>query len=319
MTGADLVEWARQQNRLVRWGGAFMLFALALDARELLNGYLNGLPAITFLPAIIGATLLFGIAPGIFVTVLSAFFGTVLFLPEVFTGGPGFGRSAVLLAIYLLVALLELWIIAALVGAVATNRRLAQREKTLFLELQHRVANTLQFVAGMLTLARQTATTPEEADRVLEQSATRITAMGQLHRRMYEAANDDRGFVPLLRDILEEVFHDQDVAVEIEADVGHVPLNQLTPLVLLITEAATNSAKHVFRRGIGRRFMVSLTAEREAMRLIVRDDGPGLPTPAQPRSGLGLRIMNGLASQLGGALETRSDAGAVVTVLFPRE
>lgn len=318
MTGADLVERARRQGRLARWGGAFALFGLALTARILLSPYLHGLPAVTFLPAVIGSTLLFGWAPGLFATLLSVVVGSAMFLPALYTGGPGFLRALVLTAIYSLVAAFELWIVIALSDAVATNRRLAQREKILFLELQHRVANTLQFVAGMLLLARQGAATPEQADLVLEQAAARVTAMGQLHRRMYDAASDDRGFVPLLRDILGEVFRDLDVAVTIEADVGQLPLNQLTPLVLLITEAATNAAKHVFRRNLGHTFTVRLAPAGDALILQIRDDGPGLPSPARPRGGLGLRIMNGLASQLNGTLTMESDSGTVVTLTFPR-
>jgi two-component sensor histidine kinase len=153
----------------------------------------------------------------------------------------------------------------------------------------------------------------------LEQAVARVTAMGQLHRRMYDAASDGRGFAPLLRDILSEIFKELDVTVAVQADLPTLSLSQMTPIVLLVTEAATNAAKHVFRAGHGSHFAVTLAdAASERVCLTIRDDGPGLPQPVAPTSGLGLRIMQGLAAQLGGRVEFESLAGTVVRVEFAR-
>jgi two-component sensor histidine kinase len=97
-------------------------------------------------------------------------------------------------------------------------------------------------------------------------------------------------------------------------------LSQMTPVVLLVTEAATNSAKHVFRQGQGSKFEVELKPVGARMlRLSMRDDGPGMPEREAPASSLGLRIMRGLAAQLGGALHFENDSGAKVWLAFPRD
>ncbi len=313
-----LVITARSQSWLARWGLALFFFGLALAFRLAMAKYLTGLPAITFLPAIIGATILCGWRPAVMVVVLSLVSAYFL-LPNFGTGADGRLRAFIAIGVYLIVATFEIIIISMLMETVRANRRLAQQEKTLFLELQHRVANTLQFVAAMLTTARQGIVTPAQADEVLTQAVARVTAMGQLHRRMYDAANDDRGFVPLLRDILDEIFKDLDVAVTVQADLARVPLSQMTPIVLLVTEAATNSAKHVFRNGRGSCFEVTLLNKaQERLLLTIRDDGPGMPQAVAPSRGLGLRIMNGLAAQLGGKLVFDEARGAAVSVEFPR-
>jgi two-component sensor histidine kinase len=95
----------------------------------------------------------------------------------------------------------------------------------------------------------------------------------------------------------------------------------MTPIVLLVTEAATNSAKHVFRQGRGSRFDVSMNdVEPGRLILLIRDDGPGIAQAEAPAaSSLGLRIMRGLATQLGGCLVIENLEGTVVSVTFAKE
>lgn len=319
MVWQRLVVTTRRRSPAVRWALTALMFGLAIMFRLALGRFLAGAPGITFLPAIIGTTLLCGWPQAVTGTVVSFVTGTILLLPQVTAGGDTGIRAIIALITYILVSAFVIVIITAMVEAVAANRRLAHQEKILFLELQHRVANTLQLVAAMLSAARQGLTTPAQADQVLEQAVARVTAMGQLHRRMYDAASDGRGLAPLLRDILSEIFKDLNVTVAVQADLSTLSLSQMTPVVLLVTEAATNAAKHVFRAGRGSQFAVTLAeAAPERVCLTIRDDGPGLAQPAVPTSGLGLRIMQGLATQLGGRLEFESLAGTVVRVEFAK-
>jgi two-component sensor histidine kinase len=163
---------------------------------------------------------------------------------------------------------------------------------------------------------------------VLDDAAARIDATGKLHRRMHDTAQYQLGLEPLLYDILADLF--ADVAVDVHIDTGGIrlPLSLMTPIVLLVTEAATNALKHVFRRGLGRRFSVTLshaggpgTAAGETLDLAIRDDGPGagagVGRNAETRqSGLGMQIMRSLAQQLGGTLAIADQGGLVVQVRF---
>jgi hypothetical protein len=58
--------------------------------------------------------------------------------------------------------------------------------------------------------------------------------------------------------------------------VSDLSLDQMTAIALLVNEAAINSAKHVFSKGLGSVFSVTLCEVNGQLRLNVRDDGPGV-------------------------------------------
>jgi len=84
-----------------------------------------------------------------------------------------------------------------------------------------------------------------------------------------------------------------------------VSLDFAVPLGLLVTELVTNSMKHAFPDGIGT-ILVSLTPDTAgSVRLIVSDNGVGLPSPNAAKagkSGLGAGIVRSLVAQLEGAM-----------------
>jgi nitrate/nitrite-specific signal transduction histidine kinase len=62
-----------------------------------------------------------------------------------------------------------------------------------------------------------------------------------------------------------------------------------------------------------------LTAGREQGRLLIKDDGSGIPAGASSSSGMGLHIMKYRSGEIGGALEIRRGEvrGTVVICNFP--
>ena len=101
----------------------------------------------------------------------------------------------------------------------------------------------------------------------------------------------------------------------------------MSSLALLILEATSNAVKHVFLPGLGSRLKVSLRLlPRDRVSLTIADDGPGLTatrdgpadTMAAASRTLGMRIIRGLARQLGGTLRVTERNGSVLTVEFPR-
>jgi two-component sensor histidine kinase len=70
----------------------------------------------------------------------------------------------------------------------------------------------------------------------------------------------------------------------------------------------------------GGQIEVGLSAEGEALRLEMADDGPGLPEgfgPARAGGGIGTRIISGLAAQIGGGAEWLDGPGTRLAVRFP--
>jgi two-component sensor histidine kinase len=92
----------------------------------------------------------------------------------------------------------------------------------------------------------------------------------------------------------------------------------MTAMTLLVNEAALNSAKHVFSKGLGTRFDVSLAKDEGGhLHLNISDDGPGMTRSTDTEAGsLGMGIMEAFATQLGGSLEVGCSGGASLTVEF---
>ena len=76
------------------------------------------------------------------------------------------------------------------------------------------------------------------------------------------------------------------------------------PLGLIANELVTNAAKHGARS-----ISVEVTPAGSGLRLVVGDNGPGLPDDFDPgaRKGLGMRVMQALVSQHGGEMAFGKD------------
>ena len=78
--------------------------------------------------------------------------------------------------------------------------------------------------------------------------------------------------------------------------------------------------KHVFSKGYGSLFEVSLSREPNGhYQLVIRDDGPGISATAKatPNHSLGMGIMESFAMQLGGSLQFSDiSPGTTLTLSF---
>ncbi|MGA2537064.1 MAG: PAS domain S-box protein [Terracidiphilus sp.] len=88
-----------------------------------------------------------------------------------------------------------------------------------------------------------------------------------------------------------------------------------THLYHIAQEAVNNAIKH----GGAGEIVIQLTAGREQGRLMIKDDGSGIPAGASSSSGMGLHIMKYRSGEIGGALEIRRGEvrGTVVICNFP--
>src|SRR5436853_1615746 len=64
------------------------------------------------------------------------------------------------------------------------RRELLQRQDILAQEFEHRLANSLQLIVGLLSLQSSAATTVEAAEQ-LTIAARRVTALGRVHQRLH--------------------------------------------------------------------------------------------------------------------------------------
>ena len=91
--------------------------------------------------------------------------------------------------------------------------------------------------------------------------------------------------------------------------------DQMIPLALSVNELVTNAFKYGFPDDREGCVQVRLARSSDELLLIIADDGVGLPPGAEASRGLGMRLIHGFASQLGGSVEIDRRTPGVAFVL----
>jgi two-component sensor histidine kinase len=188
------------------------------------------------------------------------------------------------------------------------KRDLADRQVMLTQEFEHRLINGLQVVACLLSLQSRTAST-DESSAQLAAAAGRVAALGRVHHRLHLLDHEDYVQVGdylrhLCNDLSDLLCQGQSGRVIVfEGANSLMPSAIAIPLGFIANELITNSAKHG-KAAITVRFESTSPASHL---LTVLDEGPGLPVGFDPESskGLGMRIVQGLVKQIGGALHIK--------------
>ena len=307
-----IMSWQSKQPALIRWLEALALFGVALAARYSLGIFYGGLPALTFYPVLLAVTAMIGWKEGVAVLVLSVTAGLYLMLPAGMYLQP---------VGWLLVGSFTIIIIEGLKRLAEELTAANERQRVLFQELQHRVANTLHSVSGTLEIARRKIDLePAVAKNILEDAVRQILASADVHRRLNDPTLFEQGLLSILRDAVQTVIDSHSTGLVLDIAPLRLSSDQMSVITMLVIEVANNAQKHVFERNRGWHFQVSLRALSESRAIIsVRDDGPGWSpkgTQSVERT-LGLSILQSLADQLHGTLSIKSETGTEVSVVFP--
>ncbi|MEO0032030.1 MAG: hypothetical protein RIS94_1788 [Pseudomonadota bacterium] len=313
----------------LRYAVTLALFLTGLGLRAATNGFFPpGFPFLTFFPVVIGTTFLTGRGPGFLCGLLSGLAAWYWFIPP-YDQFKIDSQVATALGFFAFVVIVDVLLIDGLMKRqrqlMESEARLAQmadHQSLLFKELQHRVANNLASVASMLRLKRrQIQRDPASALDVIDRADERIELMGRIHRQLYD---------PLVREmpVADQIRRAVDQARQV-ASADHVPCDvhvegvtldtgRLMTLVLLITETLTNSFKHAFESQPDPQVTVALAPlPNGRYRLVVSDNGCGLPQAEAPVPGLGTAVIRGFVAQLGGTLHVDGTAGVKTVVDFP--
>ncbi|GIL41750.1 sensor histidine kinase [Roseiterribacter gracilis] len=191
-----------------------------------------------------------------------------------------------------------------------------QRQDMMLREVDHRVMNSFQLLSSLLALQRRGAQNPA-AVQELELVEQRVHALALVHTRLHQSGgftDVDVGpyLTELARDLANSLLRDAGQKQLVVQAVGAVlPVQVATSLGMIAAELITNAVKHAGQTNPATE--IRLTFERTAsggMRLSVHDNGPGLPPNFDPArsSGLGMRLVQILARQLGAKLSWHSDA-----------
>ncbi|CAO3417768.1 sensor histidine kinase [Azospirillum endophyticum] len=204
-------------------------------------------------------------------------------------------------------------------------------KEVLLKEVQHRVKNNLQVICSLLRL--QAARIDEHARRGFDESLRRIQTMSLLHELLHRSEEPAHiNFADALRQMCDGLVRSDNptaARLELEAQDWIVDADRATPLAIATSELVSNALLHAFPHGHPGTVRVMLEREENGMRLIVRDDGVGLPAgmPSQHKrpnrggasSGLGLNLVQALSHQAGATLKIERDGGTVFTLTIPNQ
>jgi two-component sensor histidine kinase len=203
------------------------------------------------------------------------------------------------------------------IRALAKADKSLEQANLLAREIDHRVMNSLQFVSAMLRLQGKKAS-GAEASAEIEAAASRVAAVARVHRHFH--LEEDTAKVPALtylRRLCDDLAGILGVPIEVDGDNGLLPTTSIQSIGLVVNEFVINAAKH----GAG---TVRVTYRcNGSSKITVCDEGSGLPADFDPTTnakGLGMKIADVLAKQLGGSFSAGPNPagrGACFAVSFP--
>ena len=198
-----------------------------------------------------------------------------------------------------------------------------ERIGMLLQELTHRVKNSLQIIAAMVSIEARSHKSGE-GKAALERVSHRIDALGQLYSKLSKAdtveAVDAATYLDeLCRDLIASVHKEDGTSIVLKTDIESelLPTDRAIPIGLIVNELVTNAVKYAFPGETRGTVLVTLKRVPGELRLTVADDGQGLD-PRRANSGLGGRLVEGFAQQLGGQVERESGSqGTTVRLILP--
>ncbi|RHW19005.1 response regulator [Sphingomonas gilva] len=188
----------------------------------------------------------------------------------------------------------------------ASNARL----EALLKEVNHRVANSLQLVSAFVQLqARALEDGPGRA--ALQDTQQRITAIGQVHRRLY-TSNEVEGvdMADYLTALTEELTRTWSTPaarriLKLDSEPIRLPTDKAVSLGVIVSELVSNACKYAYPEDKDGEIRVALRREDpHHFVLRVEDDGCGMPHDGAIKgTGVGTKLIAAMAKSLKSAIE----------------
>ena len=189
----------------------------------------------------------------------------------------------------------------------------------LLMELQHRVKNNLQMITALVRMEARSIPDDETGER-FERLAGRISALSLLYGSLSgEGLGETVDLGVYLSQVASSVMQAHattGIRLELKVDTWPVSINVAMPTGLVVNELLTNALKHAFVGRDGGTISLICTVDGTGCRVVVSDDGLGLPegitwpTPGR----LGAVIARSLQQNAKAMLDVTSSPGKGVKV-----
>ena len=199
------------------------------------------------------------------------------------------------------------------------------REKDALLrEIQHRVKNNLQMITALIRMEARNAA-GNSLNVHFERLAGRVEALQLLYAMLADDSLADEVDLGIyLSQIASAVMRShatEGIRLDLKVDTFPVSVNVAMPAGLVVNEVLTNTLKHGFQGRGGGTITLHSTASGEGCRVLIADDGVGLPDGVEwPRKGsLSAMIVRSLRENAKAGLAVESGPGGTrVTITFTR-
>jgi two-component sensor histidine kinase len=200
------------------------------------------------------------------------------------------------------------------------------REKdTLLRELQHRVQNNLQMITALIRLEARNVPDAAYGER-FDRLAGRVESLALLYRALSdENLSEEVDLGVYLGQVASAVMTAhavEGIRLELKVDTWPVSVNVAMPAGLVVNELMTNALKHAFEGRDGGTIKLHSLVDDVGCKVIVADDGVGLPSGAEwpERGKLSALIVTSLRENAKAQLEVDSTPGlgTTVTLRFTR-
>jgi two-component sensor histidine kinase len=189
------------------------------------------------------------------------------------------------------------------------------REKdTRLLEMQHRVKNNLQMITALIRIEARKAQGQAETGP-FDRLAGRINSIQLVYKLLSESGSGDEiDLGAYLSEIASSVMHSsavEGIRLELKVDSFPVSVNVALPTGMVVNELLTNSLKHAFVDRDGGTIRVESLVDAQGCRVVVADDGVGLPADMSwPKRGkLGALIVQSLRQNAHADIQVDSKPG----------
>jgi chemotaxis protein methyltransferase CheR len=198
-----------------------------------------------------------------------------------------------------------------------------KKKDVLLDEIRHRIANSLQIIAGII-LVKANAVSSEESRLLLKDTHDRVISIATVQQQL--TSTEVFGpieMVPYLKRLgdalaVSMIGDARPITMNVVGTAGSLNSRQAESIGLITTELVMNALKHAFPdQNTKGRITVAYDVDGTNWKLSVADNGIGAPDDvfAQPKTGLGTGIIKALAQELNAKVETvAGPAGTIVSI-----
>ncbi len=186
------------------------------------------------------------------------------------------------------------------------ERALLSKDATIR-EIHHRVKNNLQTVAALLRLQSRRSS-DEAISAALGDAQVRVAAIAVVHEALSSDSSNETDlgesveFDRIVRALFSIVVEDPQspLTLELSGEAGRLSAERATPLAMCVSELVHNAVQHAQ----GTFVTVEAVRAPDSLTIAVVDDGVGVDPDQLDAAGLGLNIVQSLATtELGGTFE----------------